>query len=189
MGCMGGGGDTSIKDTEDKKALAEWGALQYQSYKTLWEPAEENLFKELARNETADRQNFVENKASGDVSTALSDSMVQTRKQLNASGLNPNSGKYIEAIDGVSDAQESAGLSALSAANINLEDKKLNDVSNAIAMGKGQETQASVGLSQIASNATGDSIAEAKSTVDENLSQQALVGTAAGLTAMQYGSK
>ncbi|HGY9574912.1 TPA: hypothetical protein ACOJPC_003120 [Vibrio fluvialis] len=145
-----GKGPKKVEETQYQKELAKTAAEEWNRYQDVYVPVE-NLYIEQAK-KMGDESNY--QTVAGDVNTSFNSAFDQQRsnadKQLKAAGVDPSSGKASATQTGLIDAQMGAESQATSAGQADATRRYVGNLTNVVAMGKGQETQSLAGLQDIA---------------------------------------
>ena len=149
---MCGGGDPEIKETEAQKALADVALERWQSYKSMYLPAEQQYFDKVEAYNSPQYQQKAGGAAAANVESAFGQAVQADVAALTSqgTGVNPNSGTFQSAMD---DRQEQSG--AARAENVNQSEQAVQDayvggMQNIVAMGNNQSTEAIAGMGDIA---------------------------------------
>ncbi|MCE7567529.1 hypothetical protein LZS85_15505 [Aliivibrio fischeri] len=145
-----GKGPDKVEETEYQKELARTAAREWNRQQEVFVPLENRYINQVQQ--MSDESNYEQ--VSGDVNTsfnsAYENQRQRARKQLSASGINPNSGKAATVQNDLTQDQLAKESQAAGAGQVDATRRYLGHMSNVMAMGKGQETRSIAGLNDIA---------------------------------------
>ncbi|HDM8198742.1 TPA: hypothetical protein P0E36_004926 [Vibrio harveyi] len=146
---MGKGADKQ-KETSYQKAQAEIFAKEWNDYQDTFVPVE-NEYMRRAKNMGSEDQY---SKVAGDVNTSFNSSYDEAGHQvangLSKAGVNPSSGKAASAQTNLLEDKLGQENQATSAGQHNATQRYTGNMKNVVAMGKGQQVEATRGLNDIA---------------------------------------
>lgn len=150
---MGGGGDNKIEETKAEKAQAEIALKRWSDYQEVFKPFENKYMSEVDKMNSTAQMDRASNLALNPIATTFAKEGAQIQGNMNASGINPNSGKGIVTRNLVADAQATAEVDAASRTTSMQQDAYVGGLQNITAMGQGQATNAVSGMGDIANRA------------------------------------
>ncbi|MEZ9681901.1 hypothetical protein AB4306_18290 [Vibrio splendidus] len=153
------------KETKYQKELAKVAANQWNDYQDTFVPVENEYIRRTKS--MGDKSQY--DKVSGNVNTSFNSSYDEAGKQVDrglaAAGVNPASGKASGAQTNLIEDKLGKENQTTSAGQHNATQRYTGNMKNVVAIGKGQEAQATAGLQDISAasgrKASSDAIAEA----------------------------
>jgi len=145
--------DNEVKETAAQKADAEVGVKEWNTYVTDFAPVIQRWSQGVAADKTADKEI-----ARGITNADLSQATSGMEKTLTRSGINPNSGKAIMALEEAEDDIGSAGAGASVSATRGVDDTQLAGMNQVANIGMGQKTEAVEGIGDVARESVSDEI-------------------------------
>lgn len=180
-----GKGPKKVEETEYQKELAKIAAEEWNRYQDVYVPVENAYIEQVKK--MGDESNY--DTVAGDVHNSFTSAFDQQRdnadRQLKAAGVDPSSGKAASTQNDLINTQMGAESQAVSAGQADTTRRYVGNLSNVVAMGKGQETQAVAGLQDIAA-ASGR---RANQAAINKANQVSIPGALAGAAAAGLSSK
>jgi hypothetical protein len=177
------GGPDEVEETEYEKQLAGVYKEQWNYYQDKVVPIENKVITD-AKNSNDDSvyQKISDNTNLG-YQRSFNAAGKTTLDNLTSQGVDPSSGKAKSAISKLSDVEASVSTDAKARSEIAGQERYIDKMSNVMAMGQGQEQEATASLSDIAVGA------QQKAANDASISTQNRNNTlgAVGLAAGAYG--
>lgn len=172
---------------------AEWAA--YEDAKQKWELSKElqvvkdSYKQDVEKMGTSEAQNKVTGLANIAAQNQSNDLINAGLSSVTSRGVNPSSGAYLSASQGLSDAGADMVGNAQQKAAYDAESAHLQGQQNVINMALGESVQASQGLNAIADNAVAKANAQAKNRFNEHAANTAAIGNAAGLAIGAFNNR
>ncbi|WP_051867686.1 hypothetical protein [Vibrio sp. ER1A] len=180
---MSKGGDNEVKETAYQKELAKTAAKEWNRYQDKFVPLENEYIADAHKmggqavyDRTAQDTNTAYN-------AAFSNAGEQTDKHLAASGVDPTSGKRTAAQDSLINSRLEKENQSVSQADQDATNRYTNSLSNVVAMGRGQQTQAVNSLQDVARSSGQKAQNEAINKANEISVPGAVVGAGASIAA------
>lgn len=149
---MNSGTTNEVKETEYEKELAKVMGEEWDYYKTNIVPIENQVIAEA----TDSNKNEVYNEISKNTNLATtvnnSKSLADVETSLQASGIDPSSGKYTETTQKLSDLNAVDSAKAQTTSEIQGQNRYIDKLSNVVSMGQGEATGAVSSLNDLASD-------------------------------------
>lgn len=145
-----GKGPEKAKPTADQIAAAEVAAKEWNRYQEVFVPIENEYMRITEK--MGDEANYekIAGAANTTSNSATSSAVNQTQKQLSASGFNPSSGKASSASNDIISGSNANEVQTTAQGQHNVTERFTGNLQNVVAMGRGQATQATAGLNDIA---------------------------------------
>ncbi|EIP0122402.1 hypothetical protein LRL27_004081 [Vibrio alginolyticus] len=145
-----GKGPEKAKPTADQIAAAEVAAKEWNRYQEVFVPIE-NEYMRITET-MGDEANYekIAGAANTTSNSATSAAVNQTQKQLSASGFNPSSGKASSASNDIVSGANANEVQTAAQGQHNVTERYTGNLQNVVSMGRGQATQATAGLNDIA---------------------------------------
>ncbi|OEE65846.1 hypothetical protein A1OO_08540 [Enterovibrio norvegicus FF-33] len=184
---MGGkGGSNEVKETSAQIAASEVAQKQWEIYEN--ELSQHiDVFRGRINNFRADA-NMSER--GSNVNLAYQDAFSNTKgdaaKAMAASGVDPSSGKFTQTMAQMSTEQGTGTTDTVNRAQAAEQDKYIAGLSDYVAMGVGEQSDALQGLSDVASLSTQKAINDAATAFNKRSSNLQLAGAAAGVGLRSY---
>lgn len=175
MGSKGGG---EVKETAEQRAVAAIAAESFRDYEKRWVPIENEMIRQI-RDVDDDIARAGEVSMSG-TTQAFGAMRPAVEKGLAAARAAPGSGRFYDAESGLTVRQGASGGLNMAASRQGMRDRALSNLSNVVAMGRGQEAEALTGLSHQASISGQEAITDAARAASDSAAFGTFVGTAAG---------
>lgn len=181
---MCGGDVEGPKQTAEEKMLGELSIERWNDYQTRFRPIEDQYINDVQMTESDYAQ------ARGQANTSVQQNFGEAEEKLKTSlmmsGVDPSSNTFVDAVDDMAlDRGLSSGASKNEANNA-VDEMHIKGLQNVVAMGQGQATESIKGMSDIAFDATRDSINRAQSSFDDKSAGRQLAGQAIGLGTAGY---
>ncbi|EGQ8082178.1 hypothetical protein BC490_03435 [Vibrio parahaemolyticus] len=143
-------GAEEVKPTADQIAAAQVAAKEWNRYQDVFVPVE-NEYAHITQT-MGDEANYerIAGAANTTANSATSSAVNQTQKQLSASGFNPSSGKASSATSDIISGSNADEVQTAAQGQHNVTERFTGNLQNVVAMGRGQATQATAGLNDIA---------------------------------------
>jgi hypothetical protein len=174
------GGDNSIDDTEDQKALAEVAAQRWERYQTTFVPAENAYIQEAVNYDKQSRMDQVTGQAASSSMQASSAQANQNSDALSAAGIDPSSGAWGEAISQGSANAAKAQSTVVNQTGQALQDRKVAGMKNVVAIGNGQASDTIAGMGDIATSSAKAAMDRSQRGFDQASARDAAIGTVVG---------
>ncbi|EBP4585636.1 hypothetical protein VH79_20940 [Salmonella enterica] len=176
----GGGASGEIKETSQQKAQAEISNKQWQLYKDKLRP-QENIFmgKVDNLNDESKYQNLAGTTNLG-YQKQFGEARQQTASQLAAAGVDPGSGKFQGAMDGLESDQATGQIDTTSRAQTSQADKYIAGLQDVVALGSGQKADALQGYNSLAENSLQKAGSDAQAAYVRRQGNSSLVGAGLG---------
>ena len=180
------GGSDEIKETEAEKAAAGVAKEQWDLYKN-----ELSQYEDIFMDKVDDLNNESEyGNVASDANLAYSSSFTKARGNtatgLAASGVDPTSGKYKSAMDGLTEDQAVAQIDTTNKAQTDQANKYVAGLSDVVSIGAGQKAEALSGYNSIANNSLSEAITDAQMAQANSAATAGLAGAVAGGGARYY---
>ncbi|EJG1613418.1 TPA: hypothetical protein ACPJZQ_003858 [Vibrio alginolyticus] len=145
-----GKGPEKAKPTADQIAAAEVAAKEWNRYQEVFVPIENEYMRITEK--MGDEANYekIAGAANTTSNSATSAAVNQTQKQLSASGFNPSSGKASSASNDIVSGANANEVQTAAQGQHNVTERYTGNLQNVVSMGRGQATQATAGLNDIA---------------------------------------
>ena len=164
-----GKGPEEAPITEQQKALATIAAEQFNNYMTTYRPFETRYAADVM-GDTSSRTAKVTGRANADVAQAMGSAIKP--------GVDPASGRAFSAI--ASNAPATAKSKAIVTGKQAVENQQINAMQGLVNMGQGKAATTQAGMSDLASNAAGRAINDARLRVSDDAFTRNTVGSAIG---------
>ena len=183
---MGKGGSNEIQETEAQKAAASVAMEQWDLYKNDLQKYEDifiekvdDLNSEGEFDKLAGTAALGTTKTFGGARAGLVDSMA-------ASGADPTSGRYQEAMEGLETDQALSQTDTANRAQSSQQDKHVAGLKDVVSIGAGQKAESMAGMGDVATTSLRKATSDAQSSFQSQQATAGLVGTLAG-AATAYG--
>lgn len=175
------GGSNDVKETEAEKAAAQVADEQWALYKNELSQFEdqfmgkvdnlnsEQLYQDVAGNTNLGYQSQF-GQARGNAATSLA-----------STGVDPKSGKYRAAMDGITEQQVTGQINTTNRAQTDQGNKYVAGLQDVVSVGQGQKAEALQGYDSLASTAQRQAINDASNAQESSNSIKNAAGTATGL--------
>ena len=185
---MGKGGSNEIKETEAQKAAASVAMEQWKLYKN-----DLQKYEDIFMNKVDDLNSDSEyDKLAGTAALGTAQSFGEARAWLAdsmaASGVDPTSGRYQEAMEGLATDQALSQTDTTNRAQSSQQDKHVAGLKDVVSIGAGQKAESLAGMGDVATTSLRKATSDAESAFNSHSALTNGLGTAAGLYA-KYGLK
>lgn len=182
----GGGGDNTVKDTPEQKYLAQVAAEQWNYAQEELAPLQNLYMNQVAEMDSPERKSYIQGRANLGTQSAVSDAVHSATAGGEVSGIDPSSGRFkLGVTEGVVNSAQSGG-SVASQALFEQDSAKMLGLQNIVAMGSGQETQATAGLQDLSSISAENAQSDAYNSFNKNSANLQLLGNVAGMGTAYY---
>ena len=175
-----GGKPKEAKETSQEIAQAEIASQQWVLYQNELKPLEDKF---IQRVDNLNSQSSMDKaKASTDLgyNQAFSQARGEAATGMAASGVDPSSGKFKQAMSDITQDQALGQADTVNRAQSSQQDKYIAGLSDVAAIGMGQQATAMAGLSDVASLSQGKAANDAYNSFNRRSANQQFVGTVAG---------
>ncbi|EHA1065458.1 hypothetical protein I8Y05_000512 [Aeromonas hydrophila] len=183
---MGKGGSNEIKETEAQKAAAGVAMEQWNLYKNDLQQYED-IFMDKVDDLNSDREY---DKLSGTAALGTAQAFGEARSgladDLAAGGVDPTSGKYQAAMEGLETDQALSQTDTTNRAQSSQQDKYVAGLKDVVSIGAGQKAESLAGMGDVANSSLRKAVIDAQSSFKDKQATAGLVGTLAG-GATAYG--
>ena len=169
------------KETEQEKALAEVANEQWARYKEVGIPAREAFFKTVNDSGTEPANTFARG-AAASATKAKYGGLNMVKPGVGASSPANTSGGFTLAM---ARAKDTAGNTQ--GASLSQEDMHVGGLQDTVSIGRGEATQASAGLSDLAIRANQKATQDVTNQFNNRAANMSAAGTLAGAGAQLYG--
>lgn len=174
----GGGGD--IEETEAERAQAEVALKRWGDYENIFKPYENEFMDEVDDLNSEANYTRATELAISPLANQFAEEAMGIKKQMQASGVNPNSGKMKSFNSAVAGAQAGAEVDTASRATEAQQDRYIGGLQNIVAMGQGQAGQAMQGMTDIAVTSQQNARSQAQSALQDRDNIRSGVGAVVG---------
>lgn len=144
-------GNTSIKETDQQKALAAVSLERWGDYLANYRPFENSYMEDVDRMNTDSQYNQAATLSALPVESVFSGAAIDTASAMASSGINPNSGLFKAELDKIDRKKREVKTDNMNQAQVSQQNSYLGGLQNIVAMGQGQSTEATQGMMDIAS--------------------------------------
>jgi hypothetical protein len=181
----GSSGADPIYETEADREAIRIAADQYNKSKDL------DFLKDFHENSVDEmgldgQEDYVQGKANIGAQKAYSEAMSGARKNSQASGVDPSSGRSISMETDMHEGMASTGSNAMKNVAFEKDTQHMLGEQNILAVSMGQSGQAQKGLNDIAAMSVDEAINQSFSDFNEHSANTQAVGMAAGMGASAY---
>ncbi len=176
----GGGGSNEVPETSHEKELARIATEQWARYESEFKPLENEWISKITADPTSTKES-VQAKVAGDIGNRYNEAQAERDEQALAHGVNVNSGTFKQGLSRGEDVGK-----GLSRANLGVTAHKTGELMNAINIGRGQAADAQGSLTDVATQATRDTIRDKTADFQRGQDTEAAIGTGAGMLTRQY---
>ncbi|AHG22196.1 hypothetical protein Z042_23225 [Chania multitudinisentens RB-25] len=182
-----GGGSTEVKETANEKAAAQVAARQWDLYSNELKPFE-NLFISKV-DKLNNEQKYADIAADTNLGyqSEFSKARGQAATNLAASGVDPSSGKFQEALNDITSDQVVGQIDTTNRAQSSQADKYVAGLQDVVAMGSGQKADALSGYSNIANTSLQKAQNDAQRSLSDRQAVAGVIGAVGGAAARTYG--
>lgn len=182
------GKSNEVKETEYEKELAKVYAEEWGLYQEKIVPFENMVIDDAKRsNDESVYGDIAENTNLG-YKKSFSEASNNTLANMEAGGINPNSGKFKSAVSDMADGEASVTSDAIARSQVAGQERYIGKMSNIMAMGQGQSQQATATLSDIAYGSQQKAFNDARNKQAINDSYIGAAGAAAGAAGSYYSN-
>ena len=176
----GGGGDTSIDDTQDQKELARIALERWQRYQETYVPAENRFISEVTNYSTPQRMEQVGGMGNVAVQQSYTSGFENQTRGMLESGVNPSSGQFASAVGDYANAFQMASSDNVNRSQQGVQDAQVAGLQSAVAMGQGASASAMEGLTAAAGYSAQAAETRARSAFNDRQALGYGIGTAVG---------
>lgn len=180
---MCGGGDKPEQSPEEKE-LGRIAIERWNDYQTRFVPVENEYIEAVQRTDS----DFED--ARGAAGSAVQQSFNRAEEDLSnnlfAAGLAPDSGAFIDAMEGIGEDRALSLGTGINEAEQAVDNQHLQGLQTVVQMGQGQAADSLAGMGNVAADATRDSIERAERSFENRQAGLHLVGNVAGAGAAAY---
>lgn len=179
------GGDPEVKETPEEKELAGIAMEEWNAFQEDFVPLENQFISAVQM--SPDDVEYVRGEAVGTAGTEIDRGGEKVEERALAQGMQPGSGRFKATLGDIAAARANAAGRADVNASLTADRLHQQGLSTALAVGRGQQSQAQLGLRQAASEAGQDAIIGAQNDQLRSESTAQAIGTAVGMGAREYG--
>ena len=183
---MGKGGSNEIQETEAQKAAAsvameQWGLYKndLQKYEDIFIEKVDDLNSEGEFDKLAGTASLGAAKTFGDARKGQADAMA-------ASGTDPTSGRYQEAMEGLETDQALSQTDTANRVQSSQQDRHVAGLKDVVSIGAGQKAESLAGMGDVATTSLRKSVNDAQISFQNRQATAGMVGTVLGAGA-SYG--
>lgn len=182
------GKSNKVKETEYEKELAKVYAEEWELYQDKIVPFENMVIDDAKQsNDESVYGDIAENTNLG-YKKSFSEASNNTLANMETGGINPNSGKFKNAVSDMADGEASVTSDAIARSQVAGQERYIGKMSNIMAMGQGQSQQATATLSDIAYGSQQKAFNDARNKQAINDSYIGAAGAAAGAAGSYYSN-
>ena len=182
------GKSNEVKETEYEKELARVYAEEWGYYQENVVPFENIVIDDAkSANDKSVYDDISENTNLG-YKKSFSEASDAGLSNMKASGINPNSGKFKDAVSDMSDTEASVTSDAKSRSQVAGQERYVGKMSNVMAMGQGQSQEATATLSDIATSSQRKAFNDANNSRQQTDSVLGAAGAIAGAAGSYYNN-
>jgi hypothetical protein len=181
---MSGGGGKEPSETAEERELGRIAVERWNDYQIRFKPIEDEYIQAVQRTPS----DYSEARGAAVATTHQAFGQAENKLQGNmfAAGLDPSSGQFIRAMDGVSQDKGLSMGTGVNEAEQAVDNAHVQGLQSVVQMGQGQAFEAMDGMGEIAGMATDDAIQRANRSFQNRQAGLQLVGTIAGAGASHY---
>ena len=185
-----GGGGGSIDDTEDQKELAAIALDRFNRYQEVYVPAENRYIDEVRNYDSAARMEQAAGASTANVQSAFTEGFAGQRQDMAAQGINPASGRSMQALTDYGTNSMFAQADNVNRAQQSIQDTKLTGMQNVVAMGQGQAGNAMTGIADAAGYSLDEANRRRDNAFNSSSANRYVAGAAIGgaIGYQRYGS-
>lgn len=180
---MGKGSDKP-RETAEEAELGRIAIEKWNDYQVRFKPIEDQYINDIQRTES----DYSE--ARGSAATSVQQAFGQAEDNLQnnifMNGLDPSSGAFIKAMDGISADRGLSLGTAINEAEMGVDNQHVKGLQNIVAIGQGQSAEAMQGMGNLAGEATQTAINRANNSFNNRAAGLNAVGQVAGMGANAY---
>ncbi|WP_339140502.1 hypothetical protein [Pseudoalteromonas galatheae] len=180
-----GGGDPTVEDTPERKALAQISYDKYQYFQNDFMPVRDMWIDEMLDGNNEKQFTSLNNQVSAGNASVFGAQQKEITKGMNGAGLNPNSGAYQGSLADLARTQGEIGSDVLNRAASVKQDNFVKGLGSVVALGEKKSAQAIDGQNTIANMAMDAAHSEAQDKMQKSGFLTDAAATAAGFA---YGA-
>lgn len=150
---MGGGGSGEIKETSAEKAQARVAMDRWGDYEKIFQEYENEFMGEVDSWNSTEELDRAERLSIQPIAGAYQERAAAIQRNLNASGVNPNSGKAKSSKSALTLSQADSEVDAGSRGVNTQNDRYVSGLQSIVAMGQGQASESIAGMGDLAQSA------------------------------------
>ena len=181
-----GGGSGEVEDTPEQKELAAIAAEKWNFAQEELAPLEDRYIKDVGEMDSEANMSYIRGRTMQGQTQAQSQATNQMANGLGQAGIDPASGRFQGAQNGLAMDLAQSGGENLGRAQFEQDSQQIQGLQNVTALGQGEAGQAQAGLSQIAQQSNSNAISDAENAFNRKSANLQLVGNLAGAGA-RYG--
>lgn len=178
--------DNTIEDTPEQRHLAAVAAEKWNFAQQELAPLENQYMEHVAQMDSEANKSYIRGRVTQAQSQAGGQAVQGLHQNLSAAGIDPSSGRYNAAMDGMGLELATEGGENLGRAQFEQDSQKIMGLQNIVQLGQGKSGRAQAGLSQIAQQSSQNAIRDATKAFNRRSSNLQLVGSVAG-AGTRYG--
>ncbi len=178
--CGGGGGSGEVEETLDQREMAKIMAEKFKRYRDVYEPVEKEYFNYADKLDGANTYTQGVGMAHVSAMQAIHPQMQQGIDQMTAQGIDPNSGAFKSAINAMTTSGAKNIADKANKTQMAISDNAMQAQRNIVAIGNNQQTQAIVGMDEIARYSGEEAGQKAISEHNSAAATEGMVGTIGG---------
>jgi len=186
--CKGDDGPTEIQETSAEIEASKIAEEQWRDYQARFVPAENKFIESVHLDE--DDKHQVKGQVSASVARQEKNAQDTVARANLASGYSPGSGRAVAGASDISLKAAQAGSASQTRAGEAVTDKSLAGIQAVVNMGRGEASDANLGLGDVARQSVSRAISDAQADQADRLSRREEIGSgigvAAGLAASSY---
>lgn len=182
---MCGGGQTSIPQTPQEKALGDIAVQRWNDYQSRFVPIENQLIHQVQQ--TSGNYDQVRGQSNASVQQAFAPKQAGLENNLFAQGITPGSGHFINTLASMGRDRALSQGTGQNEANLAVDNNYLKNMEGLVQMGQGQAATAISGLGSAAGRATNNAITRANTSFRNHQAALQLGGQVAGMGAAGTG--
>ena len=176
----GGGGSSEVKDTPEQKYNAQVAAEKWNYAQDELAPLENQYMSDVDNLNNASKKSYIRGVTNQSMQQGLSSGLHQSTTQLGQQGIDPSSGRGFGTETAMTQQAATQGGDAM-ARGLNQQDRSYaQGLNNIVAIGQGQEGQATNGLSDVANASVSSAIDDSQQSFSRNQANLQLLGSVAG---------
>lgn len=183
---MGGSSDNEVKETAAEKAAAEVAVKEWNLYNNELKEFEDIFMQRVDNINSQSNMDDVKQSADLSYNREYSKARDATAQQLNASGVDPSSGKYQSTLSDLTTDQAIAQGDTVNRAQVNEQDKYVVGKQDVVAVGMGQKAEGLAGIEDTARLAASKATNDAYGDFNRRAANAQAVGTLAGIGTSAY---
>lgn len=182
-----GGDSGKVEPTEYERAFAEVAQKKWQIYQNEYKPFLDQFISSADDFDSTGAKLFVRGAAATSTGAEFDRAAQTAEANLQASGINPNSGAYKARVSGLRDIQGAATVENVVRAENELGDQYVKTLQNISAVGRGESAQAQAGLSDVAELSAEKARGDALKSLNESQNMKAAAGMGLSAAALFGG--